>query len=477
MKSFFRWQCFLLASLLLVVWTVSVPAQSGTFTYQGRLTDNAPQGGSYLLKFELYDASTGGTLVDTLTDVPATVTNGIFTVELNFTAANAFDGGERFLQISVRRNAAENYVTLTPRQKLTSAPYAVRALTATNALQIGGTPESQIIREGDTRLTDARQPIAGSGDYIQNQSVAPQVSTNFNISGTGTANVFNAATQFNIGGQRVLSIPGTNNTFAGVNAGAVNSGVFNSFFGFGAGSSNTTGDSNLFFGANSGALNTTGRNNIGIGRDAGNTNTTGSFNVFVGNSAGINNLTGSNNTFLGFGTQPSVGNLIFAAAIGAGATVSTNNTIVLGRSSGADTVQIPGSLSVGGTLNTASLSGATINAGTQFNLGGNRILSAAGNQNTFLGVNSGTVNTSGNGNSFVGNSAGIRNVIVTLTDSRGAFRTTSTGTFGMYRFEAVEVGETYILTVTSKKYVFANPSQIVAVNEELANLDFVADKQ
>ena len=35
--------------------------------------------------------------------------------------------------------------------------------------------------------------------------------------------------------------------------------------------------------------------------------------------------------------------------------------------------------------------------------------------------------------------AGIRNVIVTLTDSRGAFRTTSTGTFGMYRFEAVEV--------------------------------------
>jgi hypothetical protein len=73
--------------------------------------------------------------------------------------------------------------------------------------------------------------------------------------------------------------------------------------------------------------------------------------------------------------------------------------------------------------------------------------------------------------------AGIRNVIVTLTDSRGAFRTTSTGTFGMYRFEAVEVGETYILTVTAKKYVFANPSQIVAVNEELANLDFVADGQ
>jgi hypothetical protein len=450
MKSFFRWQCFLLASLLLlVVWNVSVSAQSGTFTYQGRLTDAAPQGGSYLLKFELYDASTDGTLVDTLTDVPATVTNGVFTVELNFTAANAFDGGERFLQISVRRNAAENYVTLTPRQKLTSAPYAVRALTAENALQIGGTPESQIIREGDTRLTDARTPTLGSGDYIQNQSVAPQVSTNFNISGNGTVggqlsgNTVNSATQYNIGGNRVLFTAVNGVTFAGINAGRVTTtGAFISFFGEAAGRNNTIGDHNAFFGSYSGSQNTDGRNNSFFGADAGwlnvsgnnnsfvgfragfnnvgndnvffgvgtgSQNTTGKENVFIGNNAGSFNTNGSNNTFLGFNTQPLSNNLIFAAAIGSGATVSTSNTIVLGRSSGADTVLIPGNLSVGGVLNSASFSAATVNAGTQFNLGGNRILSATGNGNTFLGFIAGRDNTSGNGNSFFGNSAGASN--------------------------------------------------------------------
>ena len=73
--------------------------------------------------------------------------------------------------------------------------------------------------------------------------------------------------------------------------------------------------------------------------------------------------------------------------------------------------------------------------------------------------------------------AGVRNVMVTLTDTRGTIRTTVTGTFGMYRFTDVAVGETYVLTVMLKKYVFANPSQIVSVGEELTNLDFVADEQ
>jgi hypothetical protein len=72
--------------------------------------------------------------------------------------------------------------------------------------------------------------------------------------------------------------------------------------------------------------------------------------------------------------------------------------------------------------------------------------------------------------------AGIRNVVVTLTDSSGTSRKVVTGSFGMYRFTNVEVGGVYILTVTSKKYVFANPTQIVAVNDELTNLDFLANE-
>ena len=437
MKSFFRWQSFLFGAMLLLVFlTVSVEAQNAAFTYQGRLTDNAPQGGTYLLKFELFDASIDGALIDTLTDVPATVANNVFTVELNFAAANAFDGGERFLQISVRRSASESYVTLAPRQKINAAPYAVRALTAANALQLDGTPASQIIREGDTRLTDSRQPLAGSGDYIQNQNVTPQASTNFNISGTGTANIFNAATQFNIGGNRVLfTTPFAGKTFVGINAGRDNiNGAYISFFGEAAGRNNTNGTHNAFFGSYSGSQNTTGSFNSFLGADAGFLNvtgeantfvgfrsgwssagsentfvgsdagwqtTTGIKNVFVGRTAGVVNKTGSNNTFIGYSAEPTIDNLNFATAIGANAIVSTSNTIVLGRSAGQDTVQVPG------TLNAARL-----NAQTQFNLNNFRIL-AAGSENTFLGFNNGLNNTTGWGNSFFGFSAGNENTIGT----------------------------------------------------------------
>ena len=45
------------------------------------------------------------------------------------------------------------------------------------------------------------------------------------------------------------------------------------------------------------------------------------------------------------------GNLQFATAIGAGAVASSSNTITLGRSTGAETVSVPGSLSIGNNAN------------------------------------------------------------------------------------------------------------------------------
>ncbi len=72
------------------------------------------------------------------------------------------------------------------------------------------------------------------------------------------------------------------------------------------------------------------------------------------------------------------------------------------------------------------------------------------------------------------NGSGIRNVIVTLTDTEGGVRTTVTGSFGIYRFTDVEVGHTYILTAHAKKYLFANPTQVVTTNDELTDIDFTA---
>jgi hypothetical protein len=309
----------------------------------------------------------------------------------------------------------------------------------------------------------------GSEHYIQNSS-NPQSATNFNIGGTGSADTLNAATQFNLGGNRVLSQPGTNNLFAGFSAGAANtgqnnsffgnsaglanlSGNFNSFFGSAAGRLNSIGSNNSFFGSNAGLANTSGFQNSFFGREAGANNTTGSFNSFYGRSAGLfnttgsgntlfgqdagvlnttgganaffgtaagqanqtgnnnsffgvfagdTNTTGSNNTVIGAGADVAANNLNNATAIGSGAVVSTNNTIVLGR--GVDAVQVPGALNVNGTL------GANVlNAATQFNLGGSRVLSNAGTNNFFAGVDAGVNNTTGSNNNFFGTKAGANN--------------------------------------------------------------------
>jgi len=70
--------------------------------------------------------------------------------------------------------------------------------------------------------------------------------------------------------------------------------------------------------------------------------------------------------------------------------------------------------------------------------------------------------------------AGIRNVMVTLTDSRGTSRQVATGSFGTYLFTNVEAGQSYTLTVVAKRYTFANPTRIVTVSDELTDLDFTA---
>ena len=138
----------------------------------------------------------------------------------------------------------------------------------------------------------------GSGHYIQN-STSQQTATNFNIGGTGTANILDAATQFNLGGSRVLSNAGFNNLFVGAGAGAANAGVGNAFFGQNAGFKNTAGNHNSFYGLSAGFNNTTGNSNAFFGSVAGLGNTTGFENSFFGPGAGVSNMTGDENTFIG----------------------------------------------------------------------------------------------------------------------------------------------------------------------------------
>ena len=341
-------------------------SQTTVFTYQGRLTDTSmTANGTFDFQFAIYSLPSGGTLAGTQTITNVTVTNGIFTVQLDFGTAG-FPDDQRYLEIRVKRPSDTNYTTLTPRQEITSAPYAIRAknaataTTANNALAVGGTAASNIIKEGDSRLTDARTPTAGSANYIQNTTT--QQVADFNVNGTGTANTFNAGVQYKIGNSRVLSVGGTNNLFAGVNAGINNTtgqlntfvganagndnttGQLNSFVGANAGTSNLTGANNSFFGANGGLFSTSGSGNSFFGRSAGEANMTGGNNSFFGAYTGQSNSTGSSNTLIGAFANVGASNLTFATAIGSEAVVFTSNTVVLGRTT--DTVIAPNTLQV-----------------------------------------------------------------------------------------------------------------------------------
>lgn len=125
----------LLLALCLFFIPTAVGAQTSAFTYQGKLTDGAnAANGSYDLQFILVDAETGGTQVSAAQARGAVnVSNGVFTVTLDF-GANAFAAGaNRFLQILVKKPSETNYTFLTPRQQLTASPYSIRTISAAAA--------------------------------------------------------------------------------------------------------------------------------------------------------------------------------------------------------------------------------------------------------------------------------------------------------------------------------------------------------
>lgn len=69
---------------------------------------------------------------------------------------------------------------------------------------------------------------------------------------------------------------------------------------------------------------------------------------------------------------------------------------------------------------------------------------------------------------------GISRVSVTLTNGAGVSRSATTNSFGYYRFDNVASGETYILTVNNKKYLFTDSPRVVNVQNDLTDVDFRA---
>lgn len=104
---------------------------STAFTYQGQLkSEGQPYTGTCDFQFGLYNVPTGGMSLGDLILPSVPLTEGYFTVQLDF-GAYAFTGEARYLDISVRCPAGTgDYTQLQPRQELTATPYALYATSA-----------------------------------------------------------------------------------------------------------------------------------------------------------------------------------------------------------------------------------------------------------------------------------------------------------------------------------------------------------
>ena len=69
---------------------------------------------------------------------------------------------------------------------------------------------------------------------------------------------------------------------------------------------------------------------------------------------------------------------------------------------------------------------------------------------------------------------GISNALISLTDQSGIKRVVRSGARGFYRFDDVEAGQTYILSIASRQFQFANPTRIISVVDNIVDADFTA---
>ena len=137
-------------------------AQGTAFTYQGRLNNGAdPATGIYDLTFSLTATSAGGgSLAGPVTNSAVAVTNGLFTVLVDF-GPGSLIGGSNWLAISVRTNGGDAFTALAPRQQLTPTPYAVFAETANAAGLTGAVGNGQLANNSLT--ITAGSGLAGGG--------------------------------------------------------------------------------------------------------------------------------------------------------------------------------------------------------------------------------------------------------------------------------------------------------------------------
>jgi hypothetical protein len=389
------------------------------FQYQGRLgVGTNAANGIYDFRFAIYDVASGGTAVSgPVTNSLTGVTNGLFTVALDFGAA-VFNGDARWLAIEVRTNGGGAFTLLTPRQPLPPTPYALYAPSAGNAERLNG------------QLATAFAPASGSTAYVAKAGDTMTGTLNLPANGlvAGANQLILSGGNVGIGTappQAKLDVAGTvkADLFAGSGAGLI--GISGSALADATVSNAKLANSSITLAAGSGL---SGGGIAPLG---------GSVTL---NNSGVLSVTGNSDIT----ASPTTGNV----TLGTTATsVNTANTIVKRNSSGnfsAGTITLNGALSLPSTTASA---GIIFSAGTP-------LLHAYGSQNVFAGADAGNLAMSGDNNVGMGYQALHANTTGTRSTANGVYALVN-NTIGSFN-TAIGFGALYYNTTGSNNVASGN---------------------
>lgn len=379
-------------------------AQGTAFSYQGQINSGgAPANGSYDLTFMLFSAGSGaGQVGGTLTNIATAVSNGLFTVTLDF--GNQFPGASRWLEIGVRTNGGGSFATLSPRQLFTAAPYAITAGNLTGSLsaaQLSGTiAGGNLPASPSFSGTVTANSISGNGANVTNVNAATLnglTAANFwQTNGNAGANPTNGAfigttdnlpLEFKVSGQRVLRIepktkpPGSTPAAPNVILGYFGNGVSNNPFAATILGGGVSGEPNIVSGSYGtvvgGSANTAAQNALAMGHNA---TASGAYSVAIGDQA----LASASESF-------AMGNLVAATnsnavAFGIGTTAGGAGSTAMGdhsRASGQDSTAMGQNTVASGTVATAFGSGTI--ASNNFSTAMGNLTLAGGVASTAMG--------------------------------------------------------------------------------------------
>ena len=213
---------FLLAALAFPAGAAQFPQY---LNYQGKLANTAgnPLTGTYSFRFKLYDRATGGTALfsEDVTGANALgVINGLYSVQIGSYAADGipasvFHNAETWLEIDVNTGGAlTGAETLSPRERLTTSPFAFRAL---NAEKLGtGVAIATFTSGGVLQLpygvTGATATFSGTGAGV----FSITASSGINVQNTGGVYASFFSGQFIGDGSKLTNLPPASepNTYA-----------------------------------------------------------------------------------------------------------------------------------------------------------------------------------------------------------------------------------------------------------------------